>query len=707
MSFIITYRAGKENRRSAMIRKYRFGHPLETDAVVEKKLCEKGELPYLSLRKGEAFTFQLEEEAYVYGLGEQVRGINKRGWIYTSYCADEPNHREDRQSLYGAHNFLIVDGTVCFGVFFDYPGRITFDVGYTKCEELCILPETWDLDVYVIDGENPAEIVKQFRRMIGRSYIAPKWAFGYGQSRWSYMDEDEIREVVRQHREAGIPLDSVYLDIDYMERYKDFTLNQTAFPKFPEFVQEMKKQHIHLVPIIDAGVKIEKGYDTYEEGVKNHYFCKNEDGTDFVGAVWPGKVHFPDVLNPKAREWFGNKYQYLLEQGIDGFWNDMNEPAIFYSEKHMDEVMEKLDEFKGKEWDLNTYNQFCGVVGGIANRPEDYKSFYHNWGGEGKMVRHDQVHNLYGYGMTRAAGEAFERLEPEKRILMFSRSSYVGMHRYGGIWQGDNLSWWSHLLLNIRMMPSLNMCGILYTGADLGGFGADVTEDLLLRWLAFGIFTPLMRNHSAIGTRRQEVYRFPKMLPVFRKIIGIRYGLLPYLYSEYVKAALQDGMMFRPLAFDYPEDTFAAQVEEQLLLGDALMLTPVYQQNARGRYVYLPEDMMMVSMKSLDDYRTQIMKQGHHYIHVNLEEVVFFIRPDHVIPLSTGGNSVEEVDFRNLSLLGYVKKKAVYELYDDDGYGKDYENPKHWITVAVSANGSVRQQGEKKKKFTECILQEE
>ena len=159
-----------------------------------------------------------------------------------------------------------------------------------------------------------------------------------------------------------------------MERYKDFTLNQTAFPKFPEFVQEMKKQHIHLVPIIDAGVKIEKGYDTYEEGVKNHYFCKNEDGTDFVGAVWPGKVHFPDVLNPKAREWFGNKYQYLLEQGIDGFWNDMNEPAIFYSEKHMDEVMEKLDEFKGKEWDLNTYNQFCGVVGGIANRPEDYKS---------------------------------------------------------------------------------------------------------------------------------------------------------------------------------------------------------------------------------------------------------------------------------------------------------------------------------------------
>lgn len=682
-----------------MIRKYRFGNPLETDAVVEKKLCEKGELPYLKICES-SLCYVLGREDVVYGLGEQVRGINKRGWAYTSYCADDPNHREDTHSLYGAHNFLIVEGQRRFGVFFDYPGKITFDVGYTRMDELCVTPEDWNMDVYIIEGENVPDIIKQFRRMIGRSYIAPKWAFGYGQSRWSYMDEDEIREVVRRHREAGVPLDSIYLDIDYMEGYKDFSLNKETFPEFPEFVREMRQEHIHLVPIIDAGVKIEKGYETYEEGVENQYFCKNEDGTDFVGAVWPGKVHFPDVLNPKVRAWFGKKYDYLLEQGIDGFWNDMNEPAIFYSERRLGEVMESLKSFPGENWDNEMYNQICRLAGGLSNSPEDYRSFYHNFNGEGEMVCHHKVHNLYGYNMTRAAGEAFEKMVLDKRILMFSRSSYVGMHRYGGIWQGDNLSWWSHLLLNIRMMPSLNMCGILYTGADLGGFGADVTEDLMLRWMAFGIFTPLMRNHSALGTRRQEVYRFPESLPAFRNIIGIRYGLLPYLYSEYMKAALKDEMMFRPLAFDYPEDPHTAQVEDQLLLGDALMLAPVYEQNAKGRYVYLPEDMMMVTMKSLENYKTQVMERGPHYICAELDEVVFFIRPDHVIPLSTGGCSVEEVDFQNLNLLGYVKDKAVYELYDDDGYGKDYEDSAHWLTVTVTAKGGIRQKGTKKKKFT-------
>src|SRR5699024_9982413 len=203
---------------------------------------------------------------------------------------------------------------------------------------------------------------------------------------------------------------------------------------------------------------------------------------------------------------------------------------------------------------------FTNLVQSLSNNTEDYKEFYHEFHGE--RVRDDRVHNLFGFNMTRAAGEAFERLVPEKRILMFSRSSYIGMHRYGGIWRGDSRSWWSHLLLSIKMMPSLNMCGFLYTGADLGGFGADTTEDLLLRWLAFGIFTPLMRNHSAMGTRRQEVYQFDR-IEGFRHIIGLRYRLIPYLYSEYMKAAVRDEMMFRPLAFDYPEDRYALDVEDQ------------------------------------------------------------------------------------------------------------------------------------------------
>lgn len=666
-----------------MIRRYVYGNVLETEAVLEKPEKEQGQLPYFTVNEQEmSFSYPMDAEDRVYGLGENVRGINKRGWIYESKCSDEPEHKEDRRSLYGAHNFLVLDGKEQFGIFVDYPGILTFDVGYTKHNELKITASDWNLDVYLITGTDVKDIVKQFRHMVGRSYIAPLWAFGYGQSRWSYMNEDEVREVVKRHRELGIPLDSVYLDIDYMERYKDFTLNDETFPEFAKFNEEMKEQNIHLVPIIDAGVKQEEGYDVYEEGLEKGYFCTKEDGSPFVAAVWPGKALFPDMLNKEARDWFGNQYKFLLDQGVEGFWNDMNEPAIFYTEDRLKDVLEKLGTFKGQNLDLDRFWEFTGLVSGLSNNVEDYKMFYHNIDGE--RVRHDRVHNLFGYNMTRAAGEAFERLEPDKRILMFSRSSYVGMHRYGGIWQGDNKSWWSHILLNLKMMPSLNMCGFLYTGADLGGFGSDTTEDLVLRWLALGIFTPLMRNHSALGTRVQEAYRFEDM-EGFRHIIGLRYRFLPYLYSEYMKAVMRDEMMFRPLAFDYPEDRHAVKVEDQLLLGDGLMIAPVYEQNAEGRYVYLPEKMKMVRFKKGGIMEEEVLEAGHHYVEVGLTDVVVFVRPNHLIPMSTGGQCVADVDFENLQYLSFVEEgEAIYEYYHDNGYEKDYENPEHITLIRMN-----------------------
>lgn len=659
-----------------MISRYKYGNVMETDAVLQKPVVTEGELPYFALdEEAMSFTYQMGDSDRVYGLGENVRGINKRGWIYESKCSDEPNHQEDRRSLYGAHNFLIVNGREQFGIFVDYPGILIIDVGYSRKEELKITASDWNLDIYVITGTDMKDIVRQFRGLIGRSYIAPLWAFGYGQSRWSYMDAEEVRTVVREHRERNIPLDSIYLDIDYMERYKDFTINTDAFPDFAGFNQEMMDQGIHLVPIIDAGVKQEPGYSVYEEGMENGYFCTMEDGSPFVAAVWPGKALFPDMLNKDARTWFGNKYQFLLDQGIEGFWNDMNEPAIFYTENRLRDVLDQIASMKGKNLDMEEFGRFQELVGGLANNEKDYQLFYHKI--DGKKVRHDNVHNLFGYYMTRAAGEAFERLCPDKRILMFSRSSYIGMHRYGGIWQGDNKSWWSHLLMNLKMMPSLNMCGFLYTGADIGGFGSDVTEDLLMRWLAFGIFTPLMRNHAAMGTRRQEVYQFAD-IEGFRHIISLRYRLLPYLYSEYMKAVLRNEMMFCPLAFDYPQDEYAGAVEDQLLLGKELMIAPVYEQNAPGRYVYLPERMKLVRFQKDGKIEEEVLEKGHHYIKIPLTDVVIFIRPNCMIPLSSGGQCVAEVDFENLQYLSFPDGKEVaYEYYQDNGWEKDYGNAAH------------------------------
>ena len=528
-----------------------------------------------------------------------------------------------------------------------------FDIGYLDKNELVITVCSGNFTAYVVspamDSADSSDnhlysIVRQFRHIIGKSYVPPRWAFGYQQCRWSYMSADEICDVVDNYRRRNIPIDAVYLDIDYMERYKDFTVNKETFPDFADFVRKMREKHIHLVPIIDAGVKIEDGYGTYEEGIKNGYFCKEADGEDFVAGVWPGRVHFPDVLNEDARRWFGHGYKVLLDAGIDGFWNDMNEPAIFYSEKHLKEVFDKIDDYKGKNLDIQSFFEFKGMVEGVANNLGDYERFYHRAtqpDGE-VVVRHDHVHNLYGFNMTRAASESFKELAPDKDILMFSRASYIGMHRYGGIWTGDNHAWWSHILLSLKMLPSLNMCGFMYVGSDVGGFNDNTTEELLMRWMGLAVFVPLMRNHAAAGTRYQELYRFTDT-DTFKNIVTMRYALIPYLWEAYRRAVEQDTLMYRPLGFEHPEDKVAVATEDQLYVGEDIMICPVYTQNAVGRYVYLPEPMTMVRMKSADEYELEKYEAGHYFVEIPAQEIVFFIRDGHRIPLYKSAEYTEAV----------------------------------------------------------------
>lgn len=665
-----------------MIRRISYGNVFRTDAVV-KKVEQTTDVPkYLSISTGDLIVLQysMKKSDVVYGLGENVRGINKRGFTYISNCSDDSSHTEEKRSLYGAHNFILVrSNEKIFGLFLDSPSRITYDIGDSDIDLLKIEVEDSSLDLYIIEENSLTETVKAFRELVGQSYIAPKWAFGYQQSRWSYMTSDEVRQVVKKYDELKFPLEAIYLDIDYMEAYKDFTINRNTFPDFEQLVQDMKQDEIHLVPIIDGGVKIEdNGYDVYEEGKKNNYFCKREDGTDFAAGVWPGKCHFPDFLNKEARAWFGEKYSVLLNKGIDGFWNDMNEPAIFYSEEGLKEAFEYIDSVKGENLDIYTVFKLRDAVNTIANNSKDYKRFYHN--ADGTRIRHDKVHNLFGYNMTRAAKEAFEKIVPGKRILMFSRSSAIGAHRYGGIWTGDNASWWSHLLLNIKMMPSLNMCGFLYTGADIGGFGANITEDLMIRWLQFGMFTPLFRNHAAMGTRHQELYEF-KQKDIIRNMLELRYAFIPYLYSEYMKAVYKNEMLFLPLSFVYTEDEHAAQVEDQLLVGESIMIAPVYQQNATGRYVYLPEDMLCLNMKGVSEYESKVYEKGHHYIKARLGEVLVFVRPGHIFVLGGKADRVERIDYSSLKLIRYKADGKGYELYNDDGLTEGFWNEKNVVLL--------------------------
>lgn len=668
-----------------MIQRFSFGHPFPTQSVVLSLPAESGPVPFLT-PDDSGWQLTLREQAAVYGLGEMPRGINKRGWHYITNNTDESRHSEDKLSFYGSHNFLLVrDGSTCFGLFVDFPGKVYYDIGYTRHDLFSFHTETPDYDLYLLSGGNENAICKEFRTLIGRSYIPPKWAFGLAQSRWGYKTEEDVREVARQYKEHDLPLDMICMDIDYMQDYADFTVNKERFPDLAKLSADLKAQGIRLVPIIDAGVRIDPNDPTCTEGLEKGYFCKKADGTPFVAAVWPGKAYFADFLRPEVREWFGHKYKALTDCGIEGFWNDMNEPSLFYSPERLRAFLNDMAALREKD-NIEQEEFFPRVIGGamgLMNSPADYASFYHEV--DGQKVRHDQVHNLYGGSMTRAAGEAFADLRPGQRTLLYSRSSFIGSHRYGGIWLGDNNSSWAQLLANIQMMPSVQMCGFLYSGADLCGFSSDTTPDLALRWLEFGLLTPLMRNHSAVGTRMQEYYRFPEVLPAVRNMIRLRYALLPYLYSEFMKAALENTSYFRPLAFDYPDDPDAREVEDQLLLGEGLMAAPVYIQNAHGRHVYLPEPMKLLRLRAVDDYDEEILPAGHHYIRCALDEVLLFLRPGHIVPVAQPANNTSELDDASLTLWSFLPdgESAEYRMYRDDGVTTEYEKKEHWKTLQI------------------------
>ena len=656
-----------------MIRKYTFGAPLPTDAVIQNLLAEKDSLPYFTVRYGEdgsvILSLPLHPEEVLFGLGQAVRGIDKRGHRYESWNSDVFNHTEERPSLYGSHNLLVFfSPDRLLGLYLDDPGKIIWDLGWEKHDEAVITSLSGNLDVYLIEEESLTGIARAFRQLTGRSYLPPRWAFGYIQSRWGYASEEEVRTVVNEHRKRHIPLDGVCLDIDYMVDFKNFTWKPDAFPDLKRFQDEMKADHLRLVPIIDAGIKVEEGYAPYDTGKAGDCFCKKEDGSDFVAAVWPGRCCFPDFLREDVRRWFGDLYRPLLEAGIEGFWNDMNEPALFYSDEGVADAFAAADKIRAGGVDYETTWWLKDVFSGMANSMDDYRRFYHLV--DGKPVRHDLVHNLYGAGMTRATAEGFRRFSPDKRLLLFSRSSFIGAHRNGGIWQGDNFSWWSHLKMALQMLPSLNLCGFLFTGCDLGGFGCNVTEDLLERFLQLGVFTPLMRNHSALHTRDQEIYRF-SIWETMRDTVSVRYALLPYLYSEFMKAALQDEMLFRPLAFDYSADQRAIHIQDQLMLGEDCMIAPVYEQNAAGRYVYLPEDMLFIRFRSAQDYDLQPLEKGDHWIDLALGEFPLFVKKNRAVPLCPGGESSELLDDTTFTLLGQIEQEGTLSLYRDDGTTTD------------------------------------
>ena len=667
-----------------MIRHYLYGTPITTPAVTLSIPVENGCPDGLEIRtdgSSRIFSRRLEEDDLVFGLGEQIRGINKRGHTYISFNTDDGIHSEEKNSLYGAHNFLVIQGRTCVGFFLDDPGEVIMDIGEADYGRMTLTSVNGDLNLYVIDGDDAMDICRQFRRLIGQSYVPPFWGMGYIQSRWGYASESAIREVVREHRERGIPLDGICLDIDYMDHFAAFTYDAAAFPDLDGLCRDLGSEHIKVIPIMDAAIGYDQPTPPRDACLENHYAVTLRDGSPFLGAVWPGMCIFPDFLRSDVRSWYGKLFHPLLDAGFRGFWLDMNEPSLFFTRRGLDEAFANSDRLREQKLSPDDVWHLKALFFGLSMNRDDFRSFYHHI--QGQAVRHDRVHNLYGAGMAMAAAEGMASYAPGERFLLFSRSSYIGSHRFAGIWQGDNRAWWSHLLLNLKMMPSLNMCGYLFTGADLGGFGDNTTEDLLLRWLELGIFTPLMRNHSALHTRDQEIYRFTRWKDM-RNIVTVRYALIPYLYSLIMQSSLDSLLMFRPLAFDYPKDEIARHIEDQVMLGPDCMIAPVYEQNAVGRSVYLPEDMLCVRFRSARDFDCTPLRQGSHYVRLALNEALLFIRKNSIVPLCTcDARSTEDLDNGHFALLGWVADRAEMNLYTDNGHSLPGHADAHLFRFAV------------------------
>jgi alpha-glucosidase len=655
------------------MKSYRFGNPFPTGAVSEKpiKFRQIDELHGFKLIKKASFvkfSYRMNDDDIILGLGEQLGGINKRGRKYITYNTDIPEHTPDKLSLYGSHPFIIIKGRYNQGLFFDFPGEICFDIGYTDKDILEITVSAPDFDLYHWQNKRWQSIVTSYLALTGGVYVPPKWAFGYQQCRWSYPDAKSVSEVAGKFRQHGIPCDAIYLDIDYMQDYKVFTVNEERFPDFGGFVKELKDKGFHLIPIIDPGVKIEADYSVYEEGKKHKYFCTDEKGEDFQAAVWPGLTNLPDFSNALARNWWGNLYKKFIELGIEGFWNDMNEPAVFYTDYQQRGVYEKLQQAAddheidkvdliGLQWQIRNFH----------NSREDYQSIYQH-PEKDKTVCHDQIHNLYGAQMTQSFSESVQQNYPDKRFLIFSRSSYSGSQRFGGIWYGDNKSWWQHLELNIKMLINCNMLGYFYSGADIGGFGDNCQAELMIRWLQLGVFSPLFRNHSAIHTRRQELWEFDKdTMNLARNIIRLRYALLPWLYSQFLEYASMNIPLIQSLSWSFYQSR-CLEIEDQFIYGSSLMIAPLYQPNVNGRLVYLPEDKWLLwQARSWEDRKMKVLEPGDHYLDCPIDRQLILIRENTMISLQEPEDYVDQRRPDTLFITGLVSSTAHIKVLVDQG----------------------------------------
>jgi alpha-glucosidase len=598
-----------------------------------------------------------------FGCGERTSGLEKTGSHQVFYNVDPPlGHTASFNNLYSSIPFTLsmVKGKA-HGLFFDNTHRVEFDLALEHEHRAYYGAEGGAIVYYVFCGPAPADVVSRYTELTGRTPMPPIWALGNQQCRYSYMNEEEVREIASGFRKHDIPCDVIYLDIHYMEGYRVFTWNEDRFPDPRGLISDLREQGFRVVTIVDPGVKVDENYPIYTEGRARDLYCKTRDGEEYHNAVWPGVCAFPDFTNPETREWWGENQKVLTDEGVAGIWCDMNEPALF--------------------------------IPAGATMPDDV---VHPGGRTGEARWHAQIHNTYGSLMARAAREGLLALKPDERPFVITRAGYAGLQRHAMHWTGDNSSWWEHLWMSMPQLQNLGLSGVAWAGVDVGGFGGDTNGELLARWTEFGVFQPFCRNHTTLGTRHQEPWVFGEPYEsVCREMIKLRQRLLPYLYTLFEECHRTGAPILRPLLFHYPEDETTYTADDEFLLGDALLVAPITRPGVEHRHVYLPEGTWFHYWSG-----ERFDGPAHVLAHAPLGEPALYVKANRTIPMGPDASHTGEKPVDPLTLLFYPTQGiGESTIYEDAGDGYGYEQDEYarrnvsceWfedrITVRIGGRG--------------------
>ncbi|XZM24902.1 glycoside hydrolase family 31 protein [Clostridium perfringens] len=593
--------------------------------------------PSFKDEKGNVYISKVNDCLAYYGLGEKGGDLNKKGFYTENFNTDDPETDDDSITYYKTIPFYVaLKEEATYGIFFDNSFRSYFDMGKEMGDRIFFGAIGGQIQYYFIPGENIKEVVKNYTALTGRMEMPPLWSLGYQQCRFSYFSQEEVRELVKTFEEKDIPLDVVYLDIDYMDGFRVMTFKTPNFDDAAGLISDLKEKGIRTITIIDPGVKVDEEYDVFKRGKEGNHFTKKLDGEIFIGAVWPGDSAFPDFSNKDCREWWKSELKkFISEHGMDGIWNDMNEPCVFNN-------------------DHKTMLETC----------------LHN--SDNGVIEHKEFHNRYGFEMSRCSKEAQEELHPNERGFSMTRATYAGGQRYSSVWTGDNMSLWSQMRMSISMNANLGISGFSFVGNDVSGFGLDSSEELFIRWMEMGPFIPIFRNHSNMYTRRQEPWAFgPRAEKIAKKSIELRYELLPYIYDLYYISHKEGLPIFRPMIMEYEKDMNLLNMREQFMLGENMLVAPVLYEGERSKTVYLPKG-------SWFNYFTMEKLQGGKWYKLpcELDEILVFVKEGAIIP--TYNKKFRNVKERpNNILLKVFGENAKGFHYNDDGHTMEYLEGKY------------------------------